>query len=119
MYSWNIEGERIVETRVISIDNGNQLYSAVSHFTKNGMPVKDLEIAIGLSTQNGIAKVTLNETEGWLSTWHQLGENETWMIGTGIITGKYNLVRMLEQKSENKDESHALAVTIQLKINYY
>lgn len=110
VYSWNLEGERIVETRVISIENGQQLYSAESHFTKNGMPVNDLEIAIGLSTQNGIGEVTLNEKQGWLSTWYQLGKDETWMIGTGIITGTNNLVKMLEKKSENKDESHALAI---------
>lgn len=110
VYSWTIDGERIVETRVISIENGSQLYSAVSHFTKNGLPLEGLELAIGLSTMNGIADVTLNEGEGWLSAWHQLGENETWMIGTGLIIEKNALVGMLEQKSENIDESHALAI---------
>ncbi|MEM6641437.1 MAG: DUF4861 family protein [Bacteroidota bacterium] len=108
-YSWEIDGERIVETRVISLENGSQLFSAKSHFTKNGIPVKDLEIAVGLSTQNGIAEVSLNKAQGWLSAWHKLGQNQG-MIGTGAIVDTKYLVKMLEQKSEKKDESHALAI---------
>lgn len=110
IYSWMINDERIVETRVISIENGSQLYSAESHFTKNGFPVVNLEIAIGLSTQNGIAEVSMNKEEGWLSAWHKLGQEETGTIGTGAIVDVKHLVKMLEQKSENKDESHVLAI---------
>lgn len=109
VYSWNIEGARVVETRVITLANGSQLYSATSHFTKDGFPVKDMEIAIGLSTINGIATVTLNEAEGWLSSYHTLGE-DFGMIGTGAIVDTKYLVKMMEEKSENKDESHALAI---------
>jgi hypothetical protein len=110
VYSWVIDNERIVETRVMRIDNGQQLYSAESHFTKNGMPIQGIEIAIGLSTQNSIAKVTFNEQEGWLSAWHTLGLPANGVIGTGIVVPKGSLVRMLEQKSENKDEGNALAI---------
>lgn len=110
VYSWVIDGERIVETRVITIENGSQLYSAVSHFTKNGFPLTDLEIAIGLSTQNATAEVNLNEDKGFMATWHGLGKPETGMIGTATIIDTKHLVKMLEQKSENKDESHTLAI---------
>jgi hypothetical protein len=109
VYSWNIDGERIVENRIITLENGSQLYEAISYFTKNSIPIKDMEIAIGLSTQNGIAKVSFNEEEGWFSAWHTLGEGYG-MIGTGAIVSTAYLVKMFEQKSENKDESHALAI---------
>ena len=108
-YSWTINKERIVETRNITIENGSQLYSAVSHFTKNGKPIENLEIAIGLSTQDGIAEVTLNEKSGWMSAWHSLRQNQG-MIGTGVIVEEGDLLKMLEQKSKNKDESHVLAI---------
>lgn len=110
VYSWLINGERIVETRIISIENGSQLYSAESYFTKNGFPIKDLEIAIGLSTQNGTAHVTLGEKEGYISAWHGLGDPEMGMLGTGVIIDSKFLISMLEQKSDNKDESHVIAV---------
>jgi len=109
VYSWMLEGERIVETRVITLENGKRLYSAVSHFTKNGFPVKDMEIAVGLSTQNGIAAVTLNKDNGWISAWHELGKGAG-MIGTGALVDTRYLVTMLEQKSDKADESHALAI---------
>ena len=108
-YSWLIDGEKIVETRTITIENGSQLYSATSYFTKHGLPVSDMEIAIGLSTQNGIAETTLKQEEGWMSAWHELGDNQG-MIGTGVIVQKKQLVKMLEQKSDEKDSSHVLAI---------
>ncbi|WP_298537046.1 DUF4861 family protein [uncultured Algibacter sp.] len=108
-YSWTISGEQIIENRVITIENGSQLYSAESSFTKNGKAIIDLEIAIGLSTQNGIAKVHLNENEGWMTAWHELN-NSAGMMGTGTIVETNQLIKMLEQKSEQKDASHIIAV---------
>lgn len=109
VYSWTIDGERIVETRDITLDNGSQLYSAVSHFTKNTFPIVGMDIAVGLSTQNSIAEVTLNSKEGWMSAWHELKDNQG-MIGTGVIVDARNLVEMLEVKSDDADSSHALAI---------
>jgi len=108
-YSWNIDGERIVETRVITLENGSQLYAAESHFTKNGFPVSDIEIAVGLSTQNGIAEVTINKEKGWMSAWHPLGDGQG-MIGVGAIVDTGALQDMLDQRSERKDDSNLIAV---------
>lgn len=109
VYSWSIDGEKIVETRTITLENGSHLYAAQSNFTKNGFPIEGLEVVVGLSTQNGIASVTLNEEQGWLSAWHTLGEDKS-KIGTGLIIDTRFLLKMVEKKSENKDESHALAI---------
>ncbi len=109
VYSWTIDGERIVETRVITLENGSQLYTANSSFTKNGFPIEGLEIAIGLSTQNAIADVTFNEKEGWMSAWHTMAENPA-KIGTGVLVDTRYLIKMFEQKSKEKDSSHALAI---------
>lgn len=109
VYSWVIDGEKMVETRVTTLENGSQLMQIESQFTKNGWPVENLEIAVGLSTQNTTAKVKLNEAKGWMSAWHALGKKQG-MIGTGAIVDIKYLVKMFEEKSENKDESHVIAV---------
>lgn len=108
-YSWNIDGKEIKESRIISLENGSQLYEAESQFTINAKPVRNLEMAIGLSTQNGIAKVSFNEKEGWMYAWHTLGK-DAGMIGTGAIVEVKQLEKMLEQKSEEKDDSHVIAI---------
>ncbi|MEM9338770.1 MAG: DUF4861 family protein [Bacteroidota bacterium] len=108
-YRWNLEQEKITETRTIKLENGSQLYEATSQFSKNGKPIKGLEIAIGLSTQNGAAEVSMNESEGWMSAWHALGGNQG-RIGVGAIADTNYLIRMLEQKSDKKDESHVIAI---------
>jgi len=109
VYSWEVNGQRMVENRITTIENGTQLFSAVSHFTRNGHPVKDLEIAVGVSTQNGTAEVTLNEDQGWMSAWHALGDNQG-MIGTGALVDTGHLVRMVEQESREEDQSQVLAI---------
>lgn len=109
-YSWNIDGERIVEKRVITLDNGSQLYSAVSHFTKNSFPVKDLEVVVGLSTQNGTADVKMNKEEGWMAAWHGFHDEKTGEIGVGAIVDTHQLVDIIEQKSKEADDSHVLAI---------
>ncbi len=109
-YSWTIDGEKIVETRDITLDNGSQLYSAVSHFTKNGYPIKNLEVVVGLSTQNGTAEVKMNKEEGWLAAWHGFHEEATGHIGVGAIVDTNELVDIIEQKSKEADDSHVLAI---------
>lgn len=108
-YSWTINEQKIIEIRVMSINNGNQLFTSKGHFTKNGKPLKGLKIAIGLSTQNGIAEVTLNAKEGWMSAYHPL-KKESGNIGVGAIVDTNFLIKMFNQKSDIKDESHAVAV---------
>lgn len=109
VYSWKDGEERIVETRIVTIVNNSQLYSAESHFTKNGIPMVGIDVAVGLSTQNGEATVTLSEKSGWMSAWHALGNN-TGMIGTGVVVETKQLVNMLDQKMKDVDSSHAIAV---------
>lgn len=109
-YRFKLEDEEILETRVITIENGSQLYHAESQFTKNTQPVKGLEIAVGLNTFDiSDVEVSLNEEEGWLSVWHSLG-NESGKIGTGAIVDTKYLVKMLDHKPEDGAPSNAIAI---------
>ena len=108
-YCHTINSTEITETRIITLENGSQLYQAESQFLSNSKPIVGFEIAVGLSTdEQANAKVTFNSKEGWLSVWHDLGDNKG-KIGTGAIVDTKYLVKMFEDKPE-VGSSNALAI---------
>lgn len=111
VYSWTIEEERIVETRIITLENGSQLYEAESQFTKNSRPIVGLEIGVGLATDYAPAKVSLNPEKGWMSAWHALLREDCGSIGTGVVVEPSDVVAMIEHDPVDENEpGHALVI---------
>jgi hypothetical protein len=101
-------GERVIrEVKRISIALGSQLMHLESRFTEDGKPA-DLEIAIGVTTHNGKAAVTLNQAEGWMACWEVI---EGHGLGTGVVIAPEKILRMEEVKSDKPDQSHAQLIT--------
>ncbi|MFY0628411.1 MAG: DUF4861 family protein [Reichenbachiella sp.] len=110
VYRFMYNGSEIVENRTITLENGSQLYQAESQFIKNSIPLKDLEIAIGLGTTDiQDVDVTLNEDEGWFSVWHSLGNNSG-KIGTGVLIETKYLLQMIDHKPASDKTSNAIAI---------
>ena len=106
-YDYDLAGTAIHEVKRISIELGKRLFQAESTFTENGKPAS-LDIAIGITTHDGKAKVTLNPEQGWMSCWEII---ETHGVGTGVAIAPDKVKSMREIKSDVKDASHAILIT--------
>lgn len=106
-YEYKIGGEIIREVKKITIELGCRLFRSESTFTKNGAPVPDLEIAIGITTHGGKARATFNKPHGWMSCWETL---EGLGLGTGVVISPEAIIGMKEHLSANK-ETHAILTT--------
>lgn len=106
-YDYNIGGEIIREVKKISIEMGSRLFRSESTFTKNGVPVPDLEIAIGITTHGNKAQATFNQSQGWMSCWETI---EGLGLGTGVVISPKAILDMKEHSSPDK-ETHALVIT--------
>ena len=88
---------------------GARLFTAQSTFWKNGQLAVNLPIAVGLTTHDEKAKVSVNTEQGWLATWEHLGDSE---LGTGI---KISPERIDDHKiiysQGQKDKGHGVLIT--------
>ncbi len=107
-YDYDLADGKIREVKRIDIELNKRLFHAESTFTKNGQPLSNLEIAIGVTTHNGKAVPTLNRQKGWMSCWEKI---EGFGLGTGVVIAPSRIVEMRTVKSAKPDESHALLVT--------
>lgn len=103
-YEYNFENRKVREIKTITIELGQRLFKSESVFTEADKPV-DLEIAIGITTQNQQGVCTLNREAGWMSVWLDYGKNA---LGTGVVVDPRRITGMEEIKSEKRDESHAI-----------
>lgn len=107
-YQSEINGDVYQEIKEISIELGQHLYQVRSHFYKNGAIAPNLEIAIGLTTHDGKAKVQFNEHQGWLSAWEAIGDSQ---LGTGIKLSPDVIERaVLIESHGEKDKGHAVFI---------
>lgn len=74
--NWDANGKSITETRVLTLDKGNNLtkHSISLHGTN--------KISIGLTLHKKDGKITKNKEQGWISYWENLDDSE---LGTGIV----------------------------------
>lgn len=104
-YAYTAGPRQIREVKTITIALGQRLFKSESVFTEDGKPA-DLEIAVGLSTQNQKGVGTLNREAGWISVWQDFGRTA---IGTGVvIPDPQRITGMEELKSAQRDESHVI-----------
>lgn len=106
-YDYAFDGRKIRELKTITLELGQRLFKSESVFTENDRPAA-LEIAIGVSTQNGRGLATMNKEAGWLAVWQDYGKSQ---LGTGLVIDPQRVIRMEEIKSARRDESHAIVVT--------
>lgn len=100
--------EPIHEVKRFTIEQGKPFFQAASLFTRGGKPVADLPVAIGVTTHEGKAAVTLNGGNRWVSCWETIDGNG---LGTGVILAPGAPFETRDFKSDKKDQSHALLIT--------
>lgn len=98
-------GRQIHEVKTITLALGQRFFKSESVFTEAGKPVPELEIAVGITTQNQKGAATLNREAGWMAVWQSLGKTS---VGTGVVMDPKRITGMQEIKSDQRDESHAI-----------
>ena len=106
-YDYEFDGRKVHEVKTITIELGQRVFKSESLFTENGQPA-DLEIAVGVSTQNRRGLVTMNRETGWLTVWMDYGKSG---LGTGVVMEPKRITGMEEIKVMKRDESHAILTT--------
>jgi hypothetical protein len=106
-YEYEVAGEKILEVKRVTIELGRQLFRSESTFTENGRPAA-LDIAVGVTTHEGRAKVTLNPAQGWMSCWEEIQGTG---LGTGVAISPARITEMREYTTPDSMEQHALLLT--------
>lgn len=94
---WDAKGNKISESKLISLDYGSQL----SRFEINITGTK--EIAAGLTLHDKKGKIGTNIKEGWLSYWEPIEDSE---IGMGLVAPKGSLRSYDHYITDEKDLSN-------------
>lgn len=105
-YQYTLGGRTIDETRRFTIRPGEQLYRCEARFSEKGAPLKDLEVAIGVTTHDGKAAATLAKDKGWVACWEDVPKAGP--LGTAAALAPGRITEVREVKSDKPDESHAL-----------
>ncbi|MBC2607538.1 DUF4861 family protein [Pelagicoccus albus] len=105
--SYLYESEGIEEVKRITLDKGNRLFHAVSHFTKDGEAV-EVELAVGLTTHEGKADVYSDAEDGVIAAWETIHESG---LGTGVILPREFSATIHETDGEGVDDDLAFFVT--------
>ena len=98
--NWDAAGNSIKESRVISLDLGQNF----SKFNISLEGVKNISAGLTLHEKDG--KVSGNKEKGWVSYWQPHADSE---LGTAIIASKDYFVDFETYNSDIKDLSNAFA----------
>ena len=98
--NWDVDGNKITESKIISLDYGNNL----SKFETKITGTKTISAGLTLHEKDGI--VTGNDKKGWLSYWQpHLGSE----LGTAIVASKKHFKSHETYDTKAVDESNAYA----------
>jgi hypothetical protein len=103
-YDYDIDGEKFTEVKRVTLELGQRLFKSESTFTRNGKPSL-IEVAIGITTHDGKAKVTLNSQQGWMACWENIQNTG---LGTGVVVTTPRLKEMQDFTTPGSVERHAL-----------
>ena len=106
-YDYDVEGDKIHEVKRITLELGQRLFRSESTFTVNGKPAA-LDVAVGVTTHEGKAKVTLNREQGWMACWEDIQNTG---LGTGVAIARGRIAEMRDFTTPGSTERHALLVT--------
>ncbi|QCX37274.1 DUF4861 domain-containing protein [Aureibaculum algae] len=98
--TWNAAGKSIKESKVISLDLGNNF----SKFTVSLEGIDTVSVGLTLHEKDGV--VTGNTDNGWVSYWEPHGDSE---IGTAIVAPKNTFLGYEKYDTDLIDESNAYA----------
>ncbi|WP_294960702.1 DUF4861 family protein [uncultured Flavobacterium sp.] len=94
---WDAKGNKITESKLISLDYGSQL----SRFEINITGTR--QIAAGLTLHDKKGAIGTNLKEGWLSYWEPIDDSE---IGIGLVAPKNTLLSFDNHVTDEKDLSN-------------
>ncbi|KQB40052.1 DUF4861 family protein [Flavobacterium aquidurense] len=94
---WDVKGNKITESKLISLDYGSYLSRFEIHITGTK------SIAAGLTLHDKKGTIGTNIKEGWLSHWETIDDSE---IGTGIVASKNTLTSFDNHITNDKDLSN-------------
>lgn len=98
--NWDANGKKIKESKVISLDLGNNL----SKFSTNIEGTNSISAGLTLHEKDG--EVTGNTKNGWVSYWQPHGDSE---LGTAIVANTTTFKDFEKYDVEIKDLSNAYA----------
>ena len=98
--SWNAAGNKITESKTITLDLGNNL----SKFSTNINGTNNVSAGLTLHEKDG--EVSANPENGWVSYWQPHADSE---LGTAIIATKSTFKGFEKYDVETKDLSNAYA----------
>ena len=110
--SWDANGQKIEETKHISLDYGQNL----SRFEIEISGTNRISAGLTLHKQDG--EVTTNSQEGWMSYWEPFDDSE---LGQGLVVDTNQLIGFEEYITSATDQSNLYAQikTNQQKAVYY
>ncbi|MCI2229822.1 DUF4861 domain-containing protein [Polaribacter sp. MSW13] len=110
--SWNAAGNKITESKTISLDLGNNL----SKFATNIKGTNTISAGLTLHEKDG--QVTGNNKSGWVSYWEPHADSE---IGTAIIADKntFNGFEKYDVEAADLSNAYAHLNVINNKVIYY
>ena len=94
---WDAKGNKITESKLISLDYGSYLSRFEIHITGTKT------IAAGLTLHDKKGTIGTNIKEGWLSHWETIDDSE---IGMGLVAPKNTLISFDNDVSSEKDLSN-------------
>lgn len=94
---WDANGNKITESKLISLDYGSYLSRFEIHITGTKT------IAAGLTLHDKKGTIGTNIKEGWLSHWEPIDDSE---IGMGLVAPKNTLLSFDNHVTEEKDLSN-------------
>lgn len=106
-YEWEHGGHFYRQIKRISIKPGDRLFRSVSMFWKDGVPAKNLPVAIGLTTHEGKAAVSTDLDAGWVACWETIDGSG---LGTGLVMDPKSIRDYKLVKTDTPDASHALLI---------
>ena len=98
----------IKETKRITFVLGEPFFRSDSTFTRDGQPVPDLPVLIGLTTHEGKAKASFDPEDRWASCWEVIDGSG---LGTGVVLAPGFESEAKEVPSSGPDTGHAALIT--------
>lgn len=89
--AWVVKGQRIAETKRITLDAGQNLSRFESRYLRASLG--DLTVGVGIKKSAG-STVKVKTGEGWLRTWEPVKGNGN--VGCGIVADPASIVDSVE-----------------------
>jgi len=104
-----VPGEQpIREVKRFTVERGQPFIRVLSVFTRDGKPLAGLPVALGVTTHDGKAAVTLDRANRWVSCWELI---DGIGLGTAVILPPGFSAEARDFRSGEKERSHALLIT--------